>query len=582
MKQRYYIGLGTTFHDPAIAIVDHGGQVVFAEATERHLQNKRALNCPPDEMLYLTDLVREHCSEAQEFVVATSWSNRFQRISKLAALFGKHRFNSIRRHGRATNFLLQPWFHLPLASSYMYQSQLAAGLGSLLSVNEVFRHLNVELRRYEHHLTHAAHACLTSPFEHAQCVVIDGFGEFGSMAVYQFTNGHFGRVKKQLGSASLGLFYGYVTELCGFSLIGGEEGKTMGLAPYGRHDAQLYDLLSRLLTVKKGQLQTPSRRDRREITSRLETLRCNINDDFDGAANIAFAGQQVFAETMNALLEWIARDATSENLVLSGGCALNSAYNGSILQQTRFKQLYVPAAPADDGNAIGAALLAWSQDNPESQYSPGRHSAAYPFLGSRMSENVVQRAFETTGTGKIRRPGNKLASEAAALLTRGKVIGWLQGRAEFGPRALGNRSILADPRSARSRDTINKRIKFREAFRPLAPVILDAYGEEFFEDYQSSPHMERVLQLRENKRDLVPAIVHVDGSCRLQSMNANTNPALHNLLTEFHALTGIPMLLNTSFNIMGKPMVHTVEDAIGMFHTSALDALVIDDVLIEK
>jgi carbamoyltransferase len=286
----------------------------------------------------------------------------------------------------------------------------------------------------------------------------------------------------------------------------------------------------------------------------------------------------VFEEMMDVLLAEAAAKVPSENLILSGGCALNSSFNGKILGRTRFRNVHVPSAPADDGNAVGAAWLALAEDTGRRPAAPGLLS---PYLGSALRTDIFgpMAAWEPR---LCRLPPERIVPETARLLAAGKLIGWAQGRAEFGPRALGNRSILADPRPAGMKDAINAKVKFRENFRPFAPSVLAEHAADWFEDYQDSPYMERTLRFRADKQALVPAVVHADGTGRLQTVIAAANPRYHALISEFHRLSGVPLVLNTSFNIMGKPILHTAEDAILMFHTTGLDAVVVEDFLLVK
>ena len=222
--------------------------------------------------------------------------------------------------------------------------------------------------------------------------------------------------------------------------------------------------------------------------------------------------------------------------------------------RTGFKKLHVPSAPADDGNAVGAALLAYYKDHPEKKPRASVHS---PYLGSPISKRTLGNLARFGRIPGLRHVPDTLHQDAARLLAEGKLLGWIQGRAEFGPRALGNRSILADPRHENVKERINSMVKFREEFRPFAPSILDEFGDEYFEDYQVSPYMERALVFRESARTKVLGIVHVNQ-------------------------TGVPLLLNTSFNVLGKPIIHSLEDALGVFYTTGLDVLVVEDYLIEK
>ena len=282
---------------------------------------------------------------------------------------------------------------------------------------------------------------------------------------------------------------------------------------------------------------------------------------------------------MTTLLGNIHALGISDNLTLSGGCALNSAYNGQILDRLPYRALYVPSAPGDDGNAVGAALLGWHRDHPTTPRPPRRQT---PYLGTRLKSDAVERLARDGGFARVRQLRGALYDEAARMLADGRLLGWVQGRAEFGPRALGNRSILGDPRSPGMKDLINSRVKFREGFRPFAPSILHEHGPEWFEHYQESPYMERTLRWRAEVADRVPAVVHADRTGRLQSVTLEGNPEFHALISAFYHLTGVPILLNTSFNVMGKPIIHTVEDAASVFVTSGLDGLVIGEYLFEK
>jgi carbamoyltransferase len=297
------------------------------------------------------------------------------------------------------------------------------------------------------------------------------------------------------------------------------------------------------------------------------------------AADLAFTTQYFYSEVMDALLSSFHAMGVSENLVLVGGCALNSSYNGQIVGRTGFKRLHVPSAPADDGNALGAALLAYRRDHPGEKPAATLRS---PYLGSTISKRTLDNLVAFGGIAGMRYLPDALHEDAARLLADGKILGWIQGRAEFGPRALGNRSILADPRRESMKDAINSRVKFREDFRPFAPSILDEHGDDYFEAYQFSPYMERVLTVKEGARKKVPGIVHVDGTARLHSVRRDSNERFYDLIRAFYDRTGVPMLLNTSLNVMGKPIIHSLEDALGLFYTTGLDALVVEDYMIQK
>jgi carbamoyltransferase len=353
----------------------------------------------------------------------------------------------------------------------------------------------------------------------------------------------------------------------------GEEWKVMGLAAYGQDDPRSYRALRSRLRVEGLRLSHP--RVDLAAMARLYARRSTAD-----AADLARAGQKVFEDVLIELCRHLRALDLSHNVVLGGGCALNSSANGRVLRESGFAALHVPCAPADDGNALGAALLAYYQDHP-SERPPAR--LQQPFLGSDVDPRALGRLATSGAFPHVERlPDAQLARRVASSLAAGELVGFMQGRAELGPRALGNRSILADPRRADTKARINDAVKFREGFRPLAPAILPQHGREYFDDYADSPYMERSLVFRSEVRARVPAVVHVDGTGRLQSVREDWSPRLHGVLSAFHAETGVPVLLNTSFNVMGKPIVHSVEDAAAVFATSGLDVLVIDDHVFRK
>ena len=580
----YYIGLASTCHDPAIAIVDSNGQVVFAEALERYLQNKRAWDVQPDNFYQIVQLIESYCDPKAKFVVASTWSYTNWQIYLYLLL---NYF--ILRQGN-TKSLLRP--SLEKASSFDLSVKtfdrltllhllglLKVGRNFAYQMRFVFNNDQIIFKRYQHHLTHAANACYASPFTDAACIVVDGEGEKGAVSIYSYKNGTIKTVQESKNFASLGTFYGTVTALCGFDWSKGEEWKVMGLAPYGKVDPELYEQMRSLLEVKGCCLKQPS-------PSKLASLLCSIQSralsasaSYWDAVDIACTGQQVFADVMEELLNNLYKLGISDNLVLSGGCALNSSLNGMILEKTPFKALYVPSAPSDDGNAIGAALLAYYEDYP---YKSSKTDWQSPYLGSTISEKSLDNMLRFSRIEHLRHLPGTVYLEAARLLSEGKLVGWVQGRAEFGPRALGNRSILADPRSSNMKSIINERVKFREDYRPFAPSILHECGDKYFENYQESPYMERTLRWHPEVREQVPAVVHTNGTGRLQTVKREWNEKFYNLICAFYEITGVPILLNTSLNVMGKPIIHSLEDALSIFYTVGLDALVIEDYLIEK
>ena len=574
---RYYLGLATTFHDPALAIIGPDGEVLFAEATERFLQYKRAPNCEPDVAPRMGGLLSRWVPEGAELVVATSWGEEFAAYLDGSARAGGLDVERIAELSPELNRSLVPERTERALVASLHLAQRRAGLGTLLGLGRAGGGRRFAgLRRYGHHLTHAAYGCWSSPFSDAACLVVDGMGETGASALFALEDGRIREVKRHAGRGSVGFFFGLVTDLAGFDQAAGEEWKIMGLAPYGQPNPDLLALLRQLYRVEGRKLAFADAATIQSVAAELVARR--PADLSQGWADLARAGQDCFAEMMDALVAEAGALAPSPNLVLAGGCALNSSYVGTLAGRHGFARIHVPSAPADDGNAIGAAWLAYAADHPDWRPPAGPLT---PYLGSTVSTEPLERM--TPWEPRLRRLRHDEVVEAAAdILADGKLVGWVQGRAEFGPRALGNRSILADPRPADAKDLLNAKVKYREAFRPFAPSILAEHGPDWFEEYGDSPYMERTLRWREAVRSRVPAVVHADGTGRLQSVTAERNGRYAALIRASERRTGVPILLNTSFNVMGKPILQTTEDALLMFYTTGLDALVVEDWLLVK
>lgn len=558
-----YVGLACSFHDPALAIIDARGEVLYAEAAERHLQTKRAFNAPPDDFHEAPRLIRSLGVPCSRVVLAKTWARAYGPQELLWLIRGK-----------TSSFQVLRWL-VPThnAAVNLAGINLAHQIRGPLAVGGRDR---VAWRSYPHHLTHAATGAFTSPFERAAVAVIDGAGERSSTDFYVYSAPDLKAVTSTGSVNSLGLFYALLCTWCGWDPFKGEEWKVMGLAAHGHVDPDLQRRMLNLIAVKGLRIVYPTgRREHQTILRQFESLARPPEAPPLSAANLAATGQSVFQLIMLELLRNLHRETRQDNLILSGGCALNSACNGRIMEETPFKQVHVPMAPADDGNALGAAFLALRDESPYWRPSGVVHS---PYLGSSIPESAVARVRAHSPV----RTSPNVCREVASFLASGRVVAWVQGRAEFGPRALGHRSILADPRSATMRDRLNSVVKFREEFRPLAPAILDEHGHDWFEGYRTSPYMSMAFRFRPERSRLVPAVVHVDGTGRAQSVTRTLEPHLHQLLTEFLALTGVPILINTSLNVMGKPIVHSIEDILGVYWTSSIDVLVVGDVVLEK
>jgi carbamoyltransferase len=583
--QRYYVGLAASLHDPAVAILSPDGKPLFAEASERYLQNKRAYHATPDDLIRIPRLVRQLCDPNDEVMVAVSWSDQMLRNMNMAS-FGAFMdpIGAISVSRQMEEFAWPlPGPELMLTGSRNSLSQAGVNLKSSHRIPNP-----VVIHRYDHHLAHAAHAAWTSPFDEASVAIIDGYGEGRSTSFFRFRDGKLETVPGQGWDSdaesrqhvSLGHFYARICAACGFDPILGEEWKVMGLASYGNFDERIAAILRPMMRVSGLGLSIGcSDQELAERLSELKGIARKSGEPAENFADLAATGQQVFEDLSTELLQRLYEAAPSENLALSGGCALNSSYNGRILDRTPFRRLHVPSAPADDGCALGAAILAFTEDHlgvrvPE--------EAASAYLGSSIPKEALGNLRSFSGLGAIECTREALIDEVSELLKDGLIVGWIQGQAEFGPRALGHRSILADARRDGMKDRLNAIVKFREEFRPFAPSILDECGEEYFENYQTSRYMERTLRFRRNKVDEVPAVVHVDGTGRLQSVRREWSPLYYDLIAAFYRKTGVPLILNTSLNVMGKPIAHSLEDGLGIFFTSGLDVLVVENCLLRK
>jgi carbamoyltransferase len=425
-----------------------------------------------------------------------------------------------------------------------------------------------------HHVAHAASAFFASGYDEAAVLTLDRGGDFLSTTLGRGRDTRLFVDREVRNPDSLGEIYTAVTWFLGF-LPNSDEGKVMGLAPYGR--SLLAERFKDFVRLKPDGLFEVNldwfayHREAGFVSERfLEEFGPPRRPKADVSAHdedVAFAVQDL-TEAAGLHLSTALHAATgAKNLALAGGVALNSVMNARLLRETPFENVFVQASAGDAGNALGAALYVW-------HHVLGRPRAwtmTHPFLGPEPTDADMRKAVDNSGLRW--REVTEPEREAAAMLADSKIVGWFNGRAEVGPRALGARSILADPRRAEMKDIVNARVKHREGFRPFAPAILDERGDTFFEGYATNPFMLLVLPIRPDKREVIPAVTHVDGTGRLQSVTREGFPSFHRLISEFDALTGVPVVLNTSFNVMGEPIVNSPEEAIHDFVTTDMDAL---------
>lgn len=446
-----------------------------------------------------------------------------------------------------------------------------------------------ELHFTPHHLAHAVGSFLVSPYESAALLSVDGSGEWATTFMGVGSGNRFQRIREDIFPFSLGSVYEAATEFCGF-LPNYDEGKTMGLAPLG-DPSRFRDVVSKVFWV----------RDDMSIGVDLDFFeyqywkdqRCGkkFHDTFgpprkrDSKApfgqnhlDVAAAFQENLEECLLKIARGLRERTGEDHLVISGGVSLNSVANGRIVRESGFKDLYVMPAAGDNGTAIGAAYHLYNG----LLGHPRTFVHDDPYVGTAYSDAEMKRTIDECKLTAAFLPDGELEAATARLLRDGRIIGWFQGRMEIGPRALGNRSILANPTLAGMKDKVNAEVKHREAFRPFAPSCPIEDTPRFFEMNVADPFMLKVCDVLPDKRTVLPAITHVDGTARLQTVHRETNPRYHRLLKEFESLTGTPVLLNTSFNIMGEPIVESPIDAIRCFFSTGLDDLVLGNYILGK
>jgi len=435
-----------------------------------------------------------------------------------------------------------------------------------------------QFRFVEHHLAHAISAYSFSGFDDAAVLVLDGRGAWEASSLWHGRDGRLEHVWTIPWPNSLGLFYAQFTQYLGFQPYS-DEWKVMGLAPYGEPGVNLRDFIipdDNPYKVSTRLLLDDKPAPLAGITARLGPQREAESEIDSKHKNVAFAVQDACEEAMMTLARAAVAKTGSRNICLAGGVALNSKANGKILSSGIIDRIFVQPAAGDDGVCLGAALAPYLDNGGKLPMHKMRHA----YLGAENSDEEIEKALTTY---KLR--ATRVADPAAAaaeMLAKGKILGWVQGRMEFGPRALGARSILADPRDPEMNAKVNNAVKFREWWRPFAPSMLAEVAGEYIESATDSPFMILTAQVKPEKRSVIPSVTHVDGSARPQTVERDVNPLYWRLIREFGNRTGVPVVMNTSFNLRGEPIVSTPTDAVRTFFSSGMDALVIGNFVVEK
>ena len=463
---------------------------------------------------------------------------------------------------------------------------------NLKETEQNFKGLGPKIKYIDHHLAHAAGSYYLSDYKNALFLVADGRGERHT-ATYGTCNNNKIKVLDTVNYPnSLGLFYSTITQFLGF-IPDSDEWKVMALASLGTSKKnKFYKKISKIINVDKdgkfrinldyfgfhqpdvfgNKFYSEEFKKLVGISPRKPDRKLMVEHK-----NLAWACQKVFEETFFKILNKLHRQYKKNNLILSGGCFMNSVLNGKVLKNTPFKKVFIGPCPDDSGISVGSAIWGYYNRNPNSKRQLNNHNYWGPEYKGQAE--VILKKFKIKYS-KLTKPW----ITAAELLNKGKIIGWYQGRAEFGQRALGNRSILADPRNPENKELVNKAVKYRESFRPFAPAILNEDIKKYFisEDEKTVKFMEKVFQFKSFAKSKVPAVVHVDGSGRLQTVDAKSNKKFYLLIKHFKSLSGVPIILNTSFNLNGEPIVCNPNDAIRTFFSCGLDCLIIEDFLISK
>jgi carbamoyltransferase len=441
-----------------------------------------------------------------------------------------------------------------------------------------FGALRARMRFVDHHLAHAISAYAYSGFDEAAVLVIDGRGAWEATSIWHGKDGQLEHIETIPWPNSLGMFYAQFTYYLGFQPWS-DEWKVMGLAPYGESGVNLRDFVTigdHSYHVNIRRLMSRDSSPSEGIEQKLGPRREPESEIIERYKNIAFAVQDSCEQAMMMLARQAIAKTGSQNLCLAGGVALNSKANGKILASGLIDQIFIQPAAGDDGVCLGAALAPYLDNGGKLPLRKMRNACLGPAFSSEDIEGVLR-------TYKLRYTHSRdVASCTAELLAAGRILGWFQGRMEFGPRALGSRSILADARDPEMTTRVNNAVKFREWWRPFAPSLLAESAGEYLESATDSPFMILTSQVRPEKRNEIPAVTHVDGSARPQTVEKDVNPLYWRLIREFGNRTGVPVVMNTSFNLRGEPIVCTPTDAIRTFFSSGMDALVIGDFIVEK
>ncbi|MCI5054337.1 MAG: carbamoyltransferase [Pelagibacteraceae bacterium] len=591
----YILGISAFYHDSSVALIKDG-KIISAVQEERFTRVKHDSSFPKESIKYILENSDIKLSEINSIVFYEKPFLKFERLLETYIAFAPKGFRSFAAS-------MPIWLREKLFQKDMIFKELK-------NIDQSFDDIK-KLKFSEHHMSHAASAYYPSPYDEALVLTLDGVGEWSTTTIGIGKKNKIEILKEIHFPHSLGLLYSAFTYYLGFKVNSGEY-KVMGLAPYGTPKYKNI-ILDNLITVKEDgsfkmnmkyfDFATDLKMTNKKFDDLFGQERRNPEVDLltEFHMDIASSLQAVTEEIVLKITTKIKEEYKIENLCMSGGVALNCVANGKILKNKVFKNIWIQPASGDAGGSLGAALAYWHNEL-DNQKLNLKDAMQGSYLGPSYKNNYVEKELNRIGANFQKFKNDELLDLIANELVNEKAIGWFQGRMEFGPRALGARSIIADPRSDKMQKNLNLKVKFRESFRPFAPAVLREKVSDYFNIDQDSPYMLLVSDVNENikikmreedkklfgieklniKRSSIPAVTHVDYSARIQTVHEETNKKFYDLINKFYEKTNCAVLINTSFNVRGEPIVNTPEDAFRCFMGTDLDLLVIENFILFK
>jgi len=589
------LGISAFYHDSAAAIIVDG-KIIAAAQEERFTRKKHDASYPKNAIYYVLKEVSLKLSEVDHIVFYEKPFLKFERLLETYVGFSPMGFKSF-------SMSMPLWL-----SEKLFQKKKL--FDALKEQDNNFNDIK-KINFSEHHLSHAASAFFSSPYEEAIILTLDGVGEWATTTVSLGKNNKINILKEIHFPHSLGLLYSAFTYFLGFKVNSGEY-KVMGLAPYGQPNFKDI-ILDKLIDVKAdgsfrlnmdyfnyatGLTMTNNKFAKLFNMERRKSEHKLLQTHMDMAASI----QAVTEEIVLKITRFLSKEFKLENLCMAGGVALNCVVNGKILKEGLFKNIWIQPASGDAGGALGAAQAFYYQELDNKRKILKTDSMNGSYLGPKFSDDQVEDELKNCGANFKKLTLDQIIKDTAKALSEEKAVGWFQGRMEFGPRSLGNRSIIADSRSEKMQTNLNLKVKYRESFRPFAPAVLFEKVSEWFEINSESPYMLLVADVKKSKqlkmtdeqkdlfgidklnikRSSIPSVTHVDYSARIQTVHKETNPIFHKLIEEFERITKYPVLVNTSFNVRGEPIVCSATDAFNCFMGTDLDILVCNNFILYK